>query len=350
MVLSDATEGGYGLNYPTELCECTCPIEIQANQLKGLYLKGMTSKELSKYYGCSARTILIRLHRLGVPVRPSGMRRLGLGAGKLQELYVKRGLSTWKIASSLGCGRSHVYRLLKKYHVPIRTRAESHIRYPRRSFSRNSLEKAYLIGFRLGDLRVRRGNYAGSETIFVDCGSTKQEQLELIRSLFVKYGHVWVGRPDALGRQHIQASLNRSFDFLLSPRVSDPLFRGAVFGAFLSGFVDADGSITFSKGRPTFVLQNYNLFLLRKIRAALLRLGFSPTRVKRYTTRYFPSSKYPRRGDYCSVSVSRRNSLLALLRFLEPHVRHKKRRRDLLKALRILQRNRRRPFKHTAAP
>jgi hypothetical protein len=52
----------------------------------------------------------------------------------------------------------------------------------------------YLVGFALGDLRVRK-IYQNSETIKVDCGSTKIEQINLIKNLFKKYGHVWISKP-----------------------------------------------------------------------------------------------------------------------------------------------------------
>src|SRR3989344_8895912 len=111
----------------------------------------------------------------------------------LEKWYVDEKLSTWKIEKKYGYCRGTLHRYLKKYGLN-RNLSVSHIVYPRKPFSGNLVEKAYLIGFRLGDLRVRKGGHTErSETIKVDCSSTKIEQINMIKKLFSKYGRVWIG-------------------------------------------------------------------------------------------------------------------------------------------------------------
>ena len=124
-------------------------------------------------------------------------------------------LSIWEIEKQFGLPRSTVHSKLKEYGIKTRTLAASHFVHYRKDFSGGPAEKAYLTGFRIGDLRVRKP-YKNSETIAVECGSTIKEQLDLIKQLFRKYAPVWVSKKNKIGAKNIGVSLPLSFDFLLS--------------------------------------------------------------------------------------------------------------------------------------
>ncbi len=94
-----------------------------------------------------------------------------------------------------------------------RNKVEAAIIHPRHSFSGNQAEKAYLIGFRLGDLNVRM-DLPTSKTIHVRCGTTIPAQVDLIRGLFEPYGHVNT-RKGTIGETQVECHLDMSFDFLL---------------------------------------------------------------------------------------------------------------------------------------
>ena len=76
-------------------------------------------------------------------------------------------------------------------------------------------ERAYLVGFRLGDLNVELHGH----TITVKCTSTRGEQVSLFRQLFEPYGHVYTDEATLTHRRRqsigMSVALNRSFDFLL---------------------------------------------------------------------------------------------------------------------------------------
>src|SRR3989338_4669024 len=95
---------------------------------------------------------------------------------ELEELYLKKRLSTRKIASISGYSRSTIHRKLKHYNIQRRSLAESEIKYNRTPFSGDLCEKAYLIGFAMGDLRVVNPT-KNRKTICVKGGSTQTDQV-----------------------------------------------------------------------------------------------------------------------------------------------------------------------------
>ncbi len=54
-------------------------------------------------------------------------------------------MSTWEIEKRYDYPRSTVYRKLRECNIKTRSRAESHIIYPRRNFSGNKIDKAYIL-------------------------------------------------------------------------------------------------------------------------------------------------------------------------------------------------------------
>src|SRR3990167_7030353 len=172
---------------------------ISIQTLENLYSKQrLSTLRIAKKLGFSQRTIHIRLKECHVPLREPGPSRVIIPKQKLEYLYLKRRLSSRKIAKIYNCAYSTVDKIIKGYGFPVRTLAEAHIITSRLDFFGNLEEKAYLIGFRIGDLRVRKF-YKNSETILIDCGSTRREQIELVEKLFDKYGRVWISKPNKKG-------------------------------------------------------------------------------------------------------------------------------------------------------
>jgi hypothetical protein len=170
----------------------------------------------------------------------------GLDAAELRRLYVDEVLSLSAIAARYGCSLTTIWRKLKA--LGIETRADGGTpRYARVDFSGDLAEKAYLIGFRLGDLHVAM---EGSRTIVVKCTSTRSEQIELFRQLFEPYGHVYTDEATLAHRQRqsigMEVRLNTSFDFLLPKQDGVPgwiLDSDKPFFAFFAGYMDAEGYI-----------------------------------------------------------------------------------------------------------
>jgi hypothetical protein len=268
-----------------------------------------------------------------VEVRAAGVPRLKLSDEKLKALYLEKRLSTWKIAGLLKCGRSTVHRKLKKLGL-ARDIATSHVRYPRKSFAGDDKEKAYLMGFTIGDLRVRKTGRR-SRTIKVDCGSTKKEQIDLISSLFSDYGRVWISEPGDSGKTQIEAFLDESFGFLLDCRQkTEWALQADRFVPFFAGFTDAEGSVFITNGKAAYSLGNNDHELLALLKNGLLEREISPVHLYRARKRYPIAGGYMQRQHYWHLKINRKDTLLKLFNMLGPHIRHRKRKADIQKALR----------------
>lgn len=245
----------------------------------------------------------------------------------LRELYLVKRLSSRKIAKLFNCAYSTIDIKIRLAKFPIRNLAEAHIIYPRKNFDGDLTEKAYLVGFRIGDLRVRKV-YKNSKTINVDCGSTKPEQIELIKQLFSPYGRVWIGKPNYKGAQQIECFLNDSFSFLLSKDPEEWMFSNRQhFIGFLAGFTDAEGTIFITKkGLSCFAIGNYDISLLTKIKSKLEIFGITPHKItcsKRQGL--IASHGYRYNHDYWTLSISRKADMLKLLSLIGPYLKHAKR-------------------------
>lgn len=227
---------------------------------------------------------------------------------------------------------------LKRHRIPTRNIAQAHIRYRRADFSGDMLERSYLLGFAVGDLRVRNHNGAHSETISIGCGSTKPAQIKLIEGLFSQYGRVWKGRPDKRGAINVEAFVNKSFSFLL-PDTRDYKWcekKREHFFSFLAGFTDAEGSLFLSNGKAFIAWGNYDVEVLNFIKTRLKKFGITiPKMHCDSLIGYIGKSGYTRNKQYWHLSCARKNTVKQLLDELEPFTLHS----DKKKALVRLRRN-----------
>lgn len=312
-------------------------IEISKNNLLNLYKKKkFNTYEIADIYNCCQATVWKKLHKFGIKTR-FPWNPVNLSKTKLKNLYVREKLSTWKIEKRYGYPRGTIYRKLCEYKIKRRNRAESHIIYPRKNFSESKINKAYLIGFAMGDLRVRK-IYSNSETIHVDCGSTKEAQINLISNLFKPYGRAWVSKPNKKGHIQIECFLNKSFTFLLRKRILMDrwiLRNKEYFAAFLSGFTDAEGCISINKsGQAFYCLGNYNFRLLRQIHNQLMKFGIRCTKVIEGKTkgRRFGKEGHLHNQNYWYFDISRKLSLLYLFDLIGPYLKHPAKIRGIQKA------------------
>jgi hypothetical protein len=149
-------------------------IDVSKGKLKDLYeKKRLTTYEIAEIYNCCQATMWKRLEEYGIRRLPNGRRSFIISKSKLEDLYIKQRLSSRKIAKIYGCAYSTIDYKIREYGFPVKTLAAAHITTLRKNFGGNKTDKAYLIGFAMGDLRVRK-KYPNSETIRVDCGSTKK--------------------------------------------------------------------------------------------------------------------------------------------------------------------------------
>ncbi len=318
---------------------------ILKTELEDLYEnQKLTTYQIAEKYGCCQATIWKRLKEFSIKARSPNELRANIPSKEtLETFYIQAKLSTWEIEKRFGFSRGTVHVKLKEYGIKRRSRAESHFLYPRKDFIGNSLEAAYLIGFRIGDLRVRK-MYKNSETISVECGSTKEEQLELISGLFGKYVHIWVGRKNKRGAKNIIANLPLSFDFLLTKLAPERIFQvREEFFSFLAGFTDAEGNIRIDKdGVAVFQLGNCDKVLLERIKRSLTQFGIKASGLYLGRKKGSISSKgYPLNEDYWHLVVAKKSDLLKLLGALKPHIKHHAKIPVLEKAIESIERRNR---------
>jgi hypothetical protein len=294
-------------------------------ELKELYLnQDLTTYQIADKFDCCQATIWKRLHEYGIKTR-FPWNAVDISKQELQYLYLRRKLSTWEIEKRYGYGRGTIHRKLRKFGIPTRNIASSHFLFPRRDFSGDLSEKAYLIGFAMGDLNVtKRG--PRSETIIVKCGTTQKAQVNLFKKLFGRYGKIWEGRPNGSNATNIQVSLNLSFSFLLKKKklVDDWIIRSKKrFFAFLAGFSDAEGSFFLSRNRGAFSLGNYNLELLKQIKTTLREFGIRTPKICIDHRKGLVSPQgYIWRGNYYTLHCSEMNNLVKLINNLRPFIGH----------------------------
>lgn len=312
---------------------------ISKDLLQDLYVnQGLTTYQVAEKLGFCQGTIWKRLCEYGIKPRLSYV-PVDLSKKQLKNWYIDQKLSTWEIEKRFGYSRGTIHRKLKEYCLGTRNIAVSHIRFPRKDFNGDILEKAYLTGFRIGDLNVTKRGLQ-SETITIKCASTKQGQLDLFKNLFAKYGHIIQGKPTKEGKINIQANLNPSFSFLLdkSPKSYQWVFRQKkTFFAFLAGFSDAEGSFFISKnGQAGFSIGNYDLELLKIIQLTLGRYKIpTPNLSVSYRKGLFGSNGYISNGDYYTIHCSRKKFLLQILNLLKPYLKHP----DKVKKVKLLRGN-----------
>ncbi len=172
------------------------------------------------------------------------IREIHVTKEQLEHWYFELHMTSIEIAEQLGCNDRHVREMMSKLGIKLRGKSEAAIEYPCQPFSGDLAEKAYLIGFRLGDLNVYK-DMAGSHRISVRSSTTVKEQIDLIRGLFEPYGHVHF-RKGTIGETQIECRLDSSFEFLLPKEDCIPEWvqeNDDCFWAFAAGYTDAEGYI-----------------------------------------------------------------------------------------------------------
>jgi len=244
----------------------------------------------------------------------------------LEELYLQKRMSTYKIAKIFGVDDFTILRWLRRHGIPRRSRTEyGVVKYPKKAFSGDLFEKSYLMGLRYGDVYARR---AGRQ-IRVSTTSTHPAFLALFEKVFSNYTMVST-YPYKDGRGSfgwcISCLLHPSFDFLLQKNSAVPhwiLQNERYFLSFLAGFFDSEGSIVTCRIYRNYIgyrlrMPNVNVAVLRKIKESLSKLGFCPKIYLAY-----------RPGRCWKVEVYRKEEVFKLLSLLPIKHSEKIRRRQL---------------------
>lgn len=339
-----------------------CP-HISKKDLEKLYVREkLSTRTIAQQYGCGKTTIENRLREYSIAARSRSealklvprLEKYRISREKLEGLYWGEKLSAYKIAEIYNCSPSAVSHKLRKFGIPRRTDVEGIIltndercrkiakavsRYPKKDFNASDAEKAYLIGFSVGDMNVRKKQYG--ETVYVASCTTKRAQVALMKRLFKQFGHIHVNtskkrtKNGSIDSYHFVAYLNSSFDFLLDKK--DRVERWVLkndecFLSFLAGYIDAEGSFGVYNGFGEFSLGSYDKGILGQIHQRLKVFG-----VYADSPRIMVKGGYiDKRGvrtfqDLWSVRIRRKDELHKFVNLIEPYMKHSKRKRDLRK-------------------
>lgn len=304
---------------------------ISKERLEELYNnKKLNIQEIAKILDCSQWSVCKRMKECGIKPRD---RKKYISESVLKDLYYGNKISAKKIAELHGCSRPTVIKLIKSCGIKLRDHSEAVMLYEKNDFSNDKLEKAYMLGFRQGDLNVKKISKNG-RTINVKCSSTKEEQINLFANLFSKYGHIYKCPRIYKGKKvtDLNAYLNNSFKFLLDKK--DDIEKWILtdkdyFLAFLAGYMDAEGNIHISKRRKaetSIKIESYDKGILNKIYLKLNQTGINcpkPIDIIRKT----------HKKPLWRLRMSSHNSVIGLLEMLIYHLKHAKRRKDAEMAL-----------------
>jgi len=249
----------------------------------------------------------------------------------LQKWYYDERQTTSDIAKLLGIAQSTVIYWMNKLGIPRRTKSQALTKTWRADFSGNLVEKAYLLGFRLGDLHVYKIRPKSGETIRVVCASSKMAQIELVRDLLEPYGHVKI-TPKTDGNTMISCYLNMSFAFLLPKQdciESWVLTNDECSIAFLAGYIDAEGSFRIdANGSGNLKIESCDVNVLHQLYEILARLNVLCPHP--YLVKSKDEARYKLNQDVWRLGVYRKTSLDRLCALLNPYLQHKQRRLDMM--------------------
>jgi len=202
----------------------------------------------------------------------------------LEDLYLKKKLSTLKVGKVLKVSDHTARRWLRKFEIPIRTLSETSTKYPKMPFSGDLKEKSYMLGLRTGDLYV----IPHHKLIKVETTSSQTTFLKMFEKVFSKYGMVKVyERAGKITEKsfRVYCYLEPSFGFLVKKIDEIPewvMGTDEYFFAFLAGYIDAEGSWIIARHKikkweikdRIFSLGSCDETILRQIHQKLLELGF----------------------------------------------------------------------------
>jgi len=308
-------------------------IKIPKGELENLYIKKkLSAYKIAKLYNCSSGTIYHKLKKFGMLIRP--LKRVSIKRDRLYDLYFNKRLSLAAISKLYGCNPVTIFKKMKKYELSRRTSWETNEKHPKYNFSGNLDEKAYLLGFRAGDLGVRKTSEI-TGTIHVACSSTKLAQVQLIENLFKKYGPVWISKPNKRGVQSVDTLINSSFSFLLlkEDKISSWILKNKkYFVAYLAGYTDAEGSIGIYDNRAKFRIGSYDIGILREITKTLTNQG-----IKAILKLERKKETRKLNGDFWRITINEKNSLTSLFQLIRLHLKHSDRIKAMERAIKNIE-------------
>lgn len=266
--------------------------------------------------------------------------KIQLPTEELRRLYVDERWSPRRIGAHFSCDAITVRNRIIEAAIPLKSKSEAQTHFFRRSFDGTEQEKAYMLGFRYGDLNVYQPKGA-SRTIVVRSHSTLVPQGDLFISLFEHYGTITVSE----GRRSTQMTcfLDLSFCFLLEKypvHIREWLLpQEALLWPFFAGYIDAEGTFGLNQGRGRFKVDSYDYEILSDMNDLLLRDGIR-SKFRIIAKKGENDYGWIWKKDLWRLSVNEAGSIEQLLTGLKPYMKHKKRVQDANMVLQNIQQRR----------
>lgn len=295
--------------------------ELTPTLLKELYLeKNLSTYKIASLLRCDPKTVWNRLRKYNLKTRP--VQKKWIAKEILFDLYINKKFSLKKIGKIHHMSASGILKRARKLKILTRTSWETNTGY-KKPFLGPLAEKAYLIGFRLGDLGVRMPS-SRTKLVLVGSNTTKREQAVLIKQLFDKYSKVWTSQSESKTIS-VSTLLHQSFNFLVPKEdaierwISD---KRKLMYSFIAGYVDAEGSFGIYNNRGRFRLGSYDRQILDQIHHFFLQERLRST---------LSLERKKRKGqnkDFWRLIINEAVSLNMLFNRIYKLLRHRKRKTD----------------------
>lgn len=266
------------------------------------------------------------------------MAKITIPKSALIRLYYKQKKSKYEIGKIYNCSFKTVLNRMREFEMKPLSRSIIQSKYEKKDFSGKNEEKAYLIGFRLGDLNVYQ-TASHSDVIVVRCHTTRKEQLDMIKKLFKQYGKVTIGGKNKMNSKYINCFLNKSFSFLLpnEDKIEKWITKNSsCSNYFAAGYIDAEGNIGIYDKRARFKVDSYDKNIILWLYKWLQKNNIlcpAPTKIGKAGQIYDNRNKYKYNKDLWRIRVSNMESLNKLFQILKPILKHRKRLLDLKKCI-----------------
>ncbi len=237
---------------------------------------GLSVGQIAHMAGTSKGHVHYYMSKFGIDRRPwTGLARKQ-DSSLAVDLYRNQGMTLEQIARLLrvskSTARSYVIR-----EAPLRPRSTP--TYPRASFSGDEVERAYLLGYRAGDVNAFQDS---TLTVTARVSTTHEAMLQMFRVSFSPYGHcgAFPRKVFLTGYDwQIKAYLDNSFRFLI-PRPSSPPSDRRLLYVFIAGLGDSDGCWSVSERHGgtaySFDITSRNRILLERLASTLETEGYHP--------------------------------------------------------------------------
>lgn len=248
----------------------------------------------------------------------------------LEKLYWKDNMSPVKIGRLYNCTAMTIRSRMLELDVSLRSLSQARMRYKKYNFSGDLIEKAYLIGFRLGDLNVYQKS-TSSEIIVARCNTTQLVQVELMKKIFSKYGKVTASKGEY--SINVNCFLDQTFAFLLP---DDKRVPGWVendtrtINAFIAGYTDAEGNFILNQQRARFKIDAYDVEIISSISNFLTKRDIIVKMRCIAKKGQVRTDGMIFNNDLWRININEAFSLLKFIDSIRPYIKHKKRSRDMI--------------------